>query len=217
MRRLVFFIVVPIVFLSGYLSAQDPLRFSKEIEEIIARDSLVKKENIILFTGSSTIRFWSDLPSQLPAKNIVMHGFGGSEASDLLYYADRLIIDYHPVKIFIYEGDNDLNSGKKPEEVMLQIQQIQNLIRTKLPKKTKVYWISAKPSPSRWKMKAQYELYNQKMKEWCSSQKKTKYIDLWTPMLNEKGEVKQELFLGDNLHMNKTGYQLWLKKITRYL
>ena len=38
--------------------------------------------------------------------------------SDLLYYSDSVIIKYKPVRVFIYEGDNDIAAGKKAEDVI---------------------------------------------------------------------------------------------------
>jgi lysophospholipase L1-like esterase len=43
------------------------------------------------------------------------------------------------------------------------------------------------------------------------------YADVWTPMLDEKGELKRNLFLEDNLHMNRAGYDIWKKVIGQYL
>ena len=43
------------------LHGQDPLRFEKEVNELVAGDSAVNKKKLILFTGSSSIRFWKSL------------------------------------------------------------------------------------------------------------------------------------------------------------
>ena len=66
------------------LLAQDPLRFEKDVEELTLADTSIDKKDIILFTGSSSIRIWSDIQSYFPGHNIVNKGFGGSETTDLL-------------------------------------------------------------------------------------------------------------------------------------
>jgi lysophospholipase L1-like esterase len=35
------------------------------------------------------------------------------------------------------------------------------------------------------------------------------FVDVWTPMLDENGEPKKDIFLGDRLHMNAEGYKIW--------
>jgi lysophospholipase L1-like esterase len=35
------------------------------------------------------------------------------------------------------------------------------------------------------------------------------YVDVFTPMLNARGQPRPELFLADSLHMTRAGYLLW--------
>ena len=35
------------------------------------------------------------------------------------------------------------------------------------------------------------------------------YIDVATPMLNEDGSIRDDLFVSDKLHMNQKGYDIW--------
>ncbi len=69
-----------------------------------------------MFLGSSSIKRWNvhEAFSGLP---VINHGFGGSQYADALYFVDRLVVDYKPKTVVVYEGDNDLNSGKSPEQV----------------------------------------------------------------------------------------------------
>jgi len=70
-----------------------------------------------LFVGSSSIRLWKTMAEDLPGKNVINRGFGGSQIADSVRFADRIVIPYHPARIFFYAGDNDLNAGKSPETV----------------------------------------------------------------------------------------------------
>jgi len=198
-------------------SAQDPLRFQNEIDKLVAGDSSVKMKKLILFTGSSSIRLWTSLKSDYPNHNVINRGFGGSEMSDLIYFADKLIIPYHPKQIFIYEGDNDLAKEKTPDEVLMQSRQLLELIRKKLPSKVQVYFISVKPSLLRWTLKEKYEEYNQKLAFWCSQNKNVFFIDVWTPMLEPDEMVRKDLFVEDGLHMNAIGYNIWKEVIGVYM
>src|SRR5580704_1502270 len=69
----------------------------------------------ILFTGSSSIRKWTSLARDFKGHHVINRGFGGSQMSDLIYYADRIVVPYHPQQIFFFEGSNDLDAGKTPE------------------------------------------------------------------------------------------------------
>lgn len=83
----------------------------KAIQEEYAHLNKSKSKNTI-FTGSSSIRIWKNLPEIFGDSNIINSGFGGSKASDLLYYIDELVLDFNPKKVVIYEGDNDIDSGQ---------------------------------------------------------------------------------------------------------
>jgi len=196
--------------------AQDPLRFEKEVHDLVAGDSTISKRKLILFTGSSSIRFWSGLRKDFPNHNVLNRGFGGSEMSDLLYYAEPLILNYNPKEVFIYEGDNDINSGKSTEEILANADKLLILLRAHLPAKVKIIFISAKPSIARWHLKEKYEEFNRQLKAWTSTKKNVLFADVWTPMLDSTGAVRKDLFIEDNLHMNKEGYKIWaavLRKI----
>jgi lysophospholipase L1-like esterase len=200
-----------------YGSAQSPRPFDKEVADLTAQDGAIKKKKIILFTGSSSIRIWKDIHSYFPEQNVLNRGFGGSTMKDMLYYTDKLIIPYRPKMIFIYEGDNDLAGKKTPGEIIASADSIVLLIRSKVSKKVPVYFFSAKPSLARWNMKDEYLAYNQKLKDWTTTKKNVKYIDVWTPMLDANGEVQKDIFLGDGLHMNKKGYDIWGRVLKSYI
>jgi lysophospholipase L1-like esterase len=144
-------------------------------------------------------------------------GFGGSHMSDLYYYADELILNLKPKRIFIYEGDNDLGQGKTNEQIFADAEKLLRRIRCELPKKVKVYFITPKPSIRRWALKQQYENYISQLKAWTKNHKNVYTLDVWSPMMDEKGELKKDLFIEDELHMNSKGYDLWTEIIAPYV
>lgn len=215
MRKLLPFIFLQFVVIS--LVAQDPLRFEKEVNDLIASDSQISSKKLIVFTGSSSIRIWKELKDDFPKHNILNRGFGGSEMTDLLYYAGPLIINYKPTRVFLYEGDNDIAAGRSAEAVLATADKLLTELRAQLPAKVKIIFISAKPSVSRWHLKANYEEFNLQLKQWTNTKKNVFYADVWTPMLDGNGEVRNDLFLQDNLHMNRKGYDIWKKVIAKFL
>ena len=211
-----FSLLTLIVITGCSIFAQQAHRFQNEIDEIHANDSLYRNKKIVLFTGSSTIRMWKDLPSAFPAKTVVNHGFGGSTMKDLLNFTNDLILRYQPEKIFIYEGDNDLSGGENINDILSSADSILTLIRAKFTT-VPVYFISAKPSKARWHLKEQYTRFNAALQQFVKSRQHTYYADLWTPMVDKKGVVLQDIFIEDDLHMNAKGYGIWKKEMEKYL
>ena len=58
--------------------AQEPVPFTKEVAEIVERNDSIwdKSMETIVFTGSSSIRFWKDIQERFPEKQILNAGFG---------------------------------------------------------------------------------------------------------------------------------------------
>ena len=197
--------------------AQNPERFKDEIGKFSKEETVADAKNLNLFTGSSSIRVWNDIGERFPDHNILNRGFGGSQMSDLLFYADELILQYEPEQIFIYEGDNDIASGKSPDEILATADSLLQKIRSQLPRRVKVYFISAKPSVARWDLRDKYISFNTQLKAWTEAQKNVGYIDVWNPMMAADGEVMKDIFVNDNLHMNPKGYDIWARVMAGYL
>src|SRR5687768_16024112 len=87
-------------------------KWEKEIAALEAKPNV----GDILFIGSSTIRLW-DVEKHLPGLKINIRGFGGSQISNILRYADRILIPLKPKTVLLFAGGIDLNAGKTPERV----------------------------------------------------------------------------------------------------
>lgn len=211
------FSAMALVALHFQASAQDPLRFQKEVEDIRQKyPPNIKRENLILFTGSSSVKMWTDLERYFPNHELVNAGFGGSQTFELLHYVDELILDYKPKKVFIYEGDNDISSGKSSTEILLTMHELVTKIHEALPE-TEILLISAKPSISRWHLAAQYKDLNQHFKEYSELIDYVGFVNVWDIMLDAEEKPRADIFLEDNLHMNKQGYDLWAEVVKKYL
>lgn len=209
------FLIFLCVTLPGW--AQDPSRFANQVSEIQQKyDTLLdtSKETIV-FTGSSSVRMWKSLDSMFPEHQIVNSGFGGSQASDLLVYSEELITDFNPKKVFIYEGDNDVNAKKKSREIIKTFEDIIAKVKAQ-DDQTEIVIIAAKPSISRWKLKRKYKRLNRKLERLAKKNDLLEFADVWTPMLDGR-TVKQDIFIEDGLHMNAKGYALWYDVIKPYM
>jgi lysophospholipase L1-like esterase len=197
--------------------AQETDRFQAEVDGIVERyQNQEWEKGGIVFTGSSSIKLWKTLEQDFPKAKIINTGFGGSQTHHLFYHLDKLVLNFEPKKIFIYEGDNDINAGKPVRQILEEFFEIMEKVSAVLPE-AQFYFISAKPSPSRWDKKGQYELFNEQLKKFAMNHPNANYIDIWTPMLDKDGNPKANLFIEDNLHMNAKGYAIWKKAVKPFV
>lgn len=213
--RLVVFVFL--IFGTLFSGAQDPNRFKKEVEELDSAEyNFTPEKKLVVFAGSSSIRMWKDVQSYFPGYNVINNGFGGSHFSDLLYFYNQLILKPAPEILFIYEGDNDLASNKKPGKILKEAKLLIGKIQQDLPE-THVVFISPKPSIARVHLKNEYIKFNKKLSKYCKKHENIEFADVWSPMLDKKGNVYKDVFLEDGLHMNKKGYDIWGKVISEFL
>jgi lysophospholipase L1-like esterase len=208
-----------LAFLAGTLfsNGQDPTRFQSQIEDLVQKEyQFDAGKKLALFTGSSSVLMWKDVAEYFPEYNVINNGFGGSHFSDLIYYYEELVPKYKPDYLFIYEGDNDIASDKKPWKILKEAKHLVDRVQQDLPK-TKVVLISPKPSVARWHLRKNYRKLNKKLEKFAQKTDNLEYADVWTAMLDENGQVFTDVFLDDNLHMNKKGYDIWGKVIGRFL
>jgi lysophospholipase L1-like esterase len=191
-------------------------RWSEEIDafEVLNRDAPMQEG--ILFTGSSSIRFWKDPVKDFNNEKILNRGFGGSQIIDLVENFDQIIFKYHPVKIVIYSGDNDVEIGKSAEIVYGDFCTLFGMIKAKLPDAEVVY-IAIKPSISRWDKVLEMSKTNTMIHEFLNKQSKGTFVDIFSPMIGLDGKPIKALFIEDGLHLSEEGYQLWTKILMPYI
>ncbi|MEA3287659.1 MAG: SGNH/GDSL hydrolase family protein [Candidatus Marinimicrobia bacterium] len=195
----------------------DPLRFTEVVDGYKAADKIKKpRTNSVLFVGSSSIHGWKTLADDFPELNVINRGMGGSHMSDLNYYLNDLVFPYHPNAVVIYEGDNDIASGKTPDKVLADYKTFVTTIGTKWPE-LPLFFISIKPSLARIQHLENMAKANALIKAHTEQQENLFYIDVFTPMLGADGTPRSEIFGEDGLHMNEAGYALWTQEIKQEL
>ena len=199
-----------------------PVKAQPFIEEINAfrkQDSVgMPPKNAILFVGSSSFRMWTSLNQDFPVHSIINRAFGGSSLPDVIRYVDQVIIPYQPRQILVYCGDNDLASSDtiSAQTVNMRFQQLFHQIRKQLPE-VAIAFVSIKPSPRRQHILQKVIECNDLIEDFLKDQTKTAYIDVFSAMVDEKGNPNPDLFVDDRLHMNKKGYAIWVQVIEPHL
>ena len=191
----------------------DPKRFYNEIKSELEESPFKKSDKpLIVFSGSSSIRFWIDLDKDFIEYDILNRGFGGSIFSDLNYFINELIIKHNPDLIVLYEGDNDIAFNIPTKYIYDDFKKSYELIRKK-NENVPIIYIAPKPSPARWDKKNKYDELNNLIKEFCKMKQKTYFFDTWSIMIDNEGNIPKKYFWTDMLHMNKSGYQVWKKNL----
>lgn len=198
---------------SANTSASKADQWEPEIRKFEEADrGKMPPKNGIVFVGSSSIRLWKNLEAAFPGIPSINRGFGGSELSDSVTYARRIITPYSPRMVVLYAGDNDLAAGKMPDQVFADFKRFVTEVRRSGPK-TRIGFISIKPSTARVKLLPEIRETNRLIREFIARDKGLIYFDVFAPMLDSVGQPRRELFIGDGLHMNAEGYEIWRKVI----
>ena len=165
--------------------------------------------NAVLFVGSSSIRLWATREC-FPEFAVINRGFGGSQISDVNFFAHRIVLPYKPKVIVFYAGDNDIAAGKNPKRVFDDFRKFVKLIHNHLPM-TRIIFISIKPSLNRWSFWPLMKETNMMVKELSEKDRRVTFADVGTVLLGHDGKPNTKLYVNDNLHLNSKGYEAWTK------
>ena len=170
----------------------------------------------IVFTGSSSVRMWATLADDFPGLPVLNRGFGGSQVRDAYWHADQVAIGYAPRQIVVYSGDNDIDAGRSPQQVLADFRSLVARLRASLPE-VRISFLSIKPSLARVAQLPRQQAANALIKSEAARMHAVDFIDVATPMLDANGKPRAELFGPDGLHMDRKGYALWRGIVAPYL
>lgn len=210
-----YLLLLSLLFTAPLLRAQH--RFEAEIAAFESADKATPPPaRPILFTGSSSVRFWTTLAQDFPNKPVLNRGFGGSELSDVRHFADRLIVAYHPRQIVLYAGENDIAAGQSAGQTLARFTELFTYVRQQLPR-VPFTFISIKRSPSRRQYWPVVDEANQLIRQYLATQKRARFVDIGPAMLDASGQLQGSLFKSDSLHMTPAGYDRWVPVLRPYL
>ena len=165
----------------------------------------------VLFVGSSSIKLWPTREC-FEGFDVINRGFGGSQISEVNYFAERIVLRYEPKVIVFYAGDNDVAAGKNARRVFDDYKIFVKLVHTELPG-TRIIYVGIKPSRSRWSLWPVMNEANMLIKDFSGKNGWLFYFDSATPLLSSDGKPNVEFFLKDQLHLNDKGYEVWTKQL----
>ena len=186
---------------------QEDIDKFKEVDKGTSPD-----KDLILFTGSSSIRFWSTLKEDMAPHNVLNRGFGGAHIAHVNYHFNEIVKPYKPKAIVFFCGTNDLSAFKTPEETFEDFNNFFSMVKNELPG-TKLIVIGVKPSTARSYLIPEEQEFNGLLSNLAEKEDLLSYISVWNPMLTDEGKANPDLFVDDGLHMNQKGYEIWAKLV----
>jgi lysophospholipase L1-like esterase len=184
--------------------------FQKEWDAYVAKDKISPPpQEAVLAIGSSSMRMWSTLTTDLAPLPVFNRAFGGSVTADTVAAIPLLVLPHRPRVILYYCGDNDLAKPTTSPDVAVDgFKAFVHTVRRDLPQVRFVY-LSIKPSPKRTASWANAQKANAEIAAWCSKDPLLTFIDVATPLLDASGTPDPVCYGKDQLHMTPVGYARW--------
>jgi hypothetical protein len=189
-------------------ATDDPTFFEQEILAFEEADAIVMPPSGgIVFTGSSSIRFWDTLTEDMAPLPVIRRGFGGAHMSHVIHNARRVVTPYAPRAVVVFVGGNDLASGKSVETVAGDFETFVTLVRSEIPE-ADIWLLSMKPSKLRWNQWEAMTHVNRALEELAAADSGIRYVETGGSLLGPDGKPG-DVYIFDGLHLNAEGYRRW--------
>lgn len=182
----------------------NPARF---IDEISAFGKQSAEKGGIVFTGSSSIRLWTQLKQDFPDLPIVNRGFGGAVSNDMIVYFETLIARNEPKLVVTYSG-NDIAEKLSVEEAFADYTKFISMTHERFPM-AKIILTSVKIAPRRVVEIPQVNTLNSRLESWCADKNWMRFLDCTSYLADPQDAPIPEYFRDDHLHLSEAGYAKW--------
>ena len=176
-------------------------------------------DDCILFIGSSSIRLWEEIKSDMSPYKVIKRGYGGAHFYDLIHYTKRLVKNHKPRAIAVFvanditvKNNNSWYGDLKPKEVLQLFKFFTEEIKS-IHGDIPIFAIETTPTISRWSVWDKISTANDLIKNYTAKKENLNYITTRFDFLNSNGYPEEKYFVNDQLHLNKSGYNLWSKII----
>jgi esterase/lipase superfamily enzyme/lysophospholipase L1-like esterase len=188
--------------------------FTEEIEAL--RNSPAATGRVLLY-GSSTVRMWEEFRQDLSGCAVENRGFGGSTLKACADAWELLGKPLRPTAVLLYAGDNDLDQGAEPEDVLESFLRLLLAIQGRRSRRVPVCIVSIKPSPSRWHLLERIRRTNRLLEEACAAHEDAWFLDIVPCMLDGDLRPRRSLFQEDALHLTAKGYRILAEGVSLWL
>jgi len=155
----------------------------------------------ILFVGSSIFQFWRHLDEQMAPLPVTNRAIAGTVTQDQLDRVSQLVFPYKPRIIVYYCGSNDVGAGDVAGPILARTKRFMEVVHEKFPE-TFIYYTAIMKAPDkrdRWDI---VDEVNKEMERYSHTAHNVGFIDL-NPVLFDRGNLRENLFLPDQLHFRQ--------------
>ena len=192
------------------------------------------KKGLVMLYGDSGFTVWKNTPyganpnaeevllGRDGEQAVVNHGFGGSTAEEQLYYYDRAVKPWAPRALVLRTFSNDAMAGYSPLEAVFLQTRLMEYARRDFPG-IRFYLCNSIPRLS-WRAhtparRAATAEYNELAADYCEKHADAVLLDqTGCPLfyrdparIGEPENIRDELYISDNVHLNREGYELYGK------
>lgn len=186
-------------------------RFQHDMDKYEKENAELKDRTCdILVLGSSSVNLWHNIHNDLAPLKILRRSFGGSTIRDNIYNYNTIARGYQPRKIAFYI-ENDLGKGKtsiSPGELYDLFRIFIQMLQRDYPE-TPIYIIALKPSFAKQDQIPDQLIINSLLADYAKRTPLVNFLDITPPMYDAQGNLREDIFIEDRLHMNQKGYDLW--------
>ncbi|UTY40136.1 GDSL-type esterase/lipase family protein [Allocoprobacillus halotolerans] len=187
----------------------------KRMIQIIQQQRYVQ-DNSIVFYGDSIIEYYDVEHVFKDLGPVYNCGIGGITSDMLLHFVDEGVIKYHPAKVFILVGTNDLGNTMmaSPRDIALNVKEMVEIIHYNLPE-CQIHLLSPIPCienlhgyQSMHQGLRSHDTLEMIMQEYqrMIPYDYVHFMDIYHSLF-ENGQLKEDVFI-DGLHINDEGYQI---------
>jgi hypothetical protein len=218
---------------SGEITTALDAEIAKWEPDIAALEAVQAEENPdaggIVFYGSSSIRRWDSIATDMSPWPVIQRGYGGAKLSDAVHYAPRILGPHlgpdnpkrcRAIVVFVANdivgnrnADGELTGNDPtPDVVTDRFAQLTQYVRS-VDRDVPLFWIEVTPCLSRWHVWPTIEATTQKIRQQIDDDPNSFFIPTAGAFLTRSYRPEQALFVEDQLHLNATGYALWANLI----
>ncbi|MFK7831825.1 MAG: GDSL-type esterase/lipase family protein [Winogradskyella sp.] len=194
--------------------------FESQVRDLERRDRTETfPEDYILYIGSSSIRLWDSIHKDMAPYHSVKRGYGGAHFYDLIQFTERLVTPHKKAKALVCFVANDLTGVWDEPKTKVTPKEVNRLFRyftkqvEKIAPEMPIFLIEITATPSRWNIWRKTSKANDLMKTYCETKDNLHFISTSQEFLDENQQPRPELFVEDQLHLNREGYKLWTQII----
>ena len=172
-----------------------------------------KAQGAVVFVGDSLIAGYN-VRAAFPDLPVANRGIGGDVSRGLLFRLKEDVIELSPQAVVLCIGTNDLSCHANPAVALANVGEMIFQLTEANPKQP-IVLVSLPPrdEPNAPLKEGALQKFNDGLRELAEGKENIAVVDVFTPLADDAGKPKPELFDARKIHPNADGYAKWTELI----